>query len=99
MGASRENMSIWRKNGLSRVRQLIVPREQWEKHNRTLIILDSFKTPFYKIIGCKALGHKWEEYDDFGGETADPQYICWKCFNRKTKSEVRVDKLNKLKIK
>jgi len=61
--------------------------------SRHLIIQDSFRTPFYKLIGCKLFSHKWISYDE-------RWTVCVKCNKVETieerKVNNRLEKLEKL---
>lgn len=100
MGAFRQNQSIWVdfKNkkwgkGFEKIKILISPKSNWDKQ---YIWIDSFKQPFYKSIGCKVWGHKWNIWnrDRYLGPNRSPnpvtetRYYCNNCYKWET-SEVR----------
>lgn len=105
MGASRESYNIWwdiKSRNWRKVRSSIGELIFfWKKsYSRSLIVKDTFTTPFNKKFGCKLFGHKWCTEEDIRKYDLDDMYLCWKCFKRETISERktnnREDKINSI---
>jgi hypothetical protein len=105
MGASRESYKIstrWKWGGkttsekLRSINTLIID-VILHKHCRDMFILDNFKQPFDKLLGCKLFGH------DFMHDYEDSEYFCKKCWKRVSEqqheSQIRRKKLLRIKNK
>ncbi len=102
MGTSRELFDIWvdiKYRRWRRVKRSINLLFGSNTYDRSLVIKDSFVTPFNQIIGCRLFGHNWctkEEIDKYDLDT----YLCWKCLKRESKSirkeNDREEKINKI---
>ncbi len=101
MGASRENMSIWKdiksKNWtrLQHKLKMVFSKHQGHRWNKEMILKDSFSTPFNELIGCKFFGHKWSTKEEMIKYDLINRY-CWKCTKHSTISDFRNEKISKL---
>lgn len=99
MGASRENFSLfkslknkhWKKLKKDFKTLIGIGTKYSINYERHLIIMDTFKTPFHRHIGCRLVGHKWSNEEenkkyDFSGFS-----MCWKCYRSISSTDLKSD--------